>query len=106
MKKILIALSAVVLFACGSSASDVTLYYVPGCPYCDHAKEFFANEMKGVKIEQVNVAEGGEKMRRFIGQLEKCNSQSRGVPLIIVKGECIQGFSPEVGARIKSMLGK
>ena len=106
MRKLLVAVSAVVLFACGSNASEVTLYFVPGCPYCEQAKKFFAEELSDVKVEKINVAEGGENMRKFAAQLEKCKSSSRGVPLIIIKGDCIQGFSPEIGAGIKSKLGK
>jgi glutaredoxin len=104
MKKLLALGAAGLLFACGSDAADVTLYYMPGCPYCHNAIDFFDKE--GIAVEKVNVTEGGRAMERFGDALKKCNSQSRGVPLIIVKGECLQGFAPEVGDKIKTMLGK
>jgi len=106
MKRFLIAISAVILFACGSNAADVKLYYVPGCPFCDHAKQFFSAELPKVKVQKINVTTGGENMRKFMAELERCNSTSRGVPLIVVNGECIQGFSPDTGARIKTLLGR
>ena len=106
MKKILIAGAAGVLFACGSDAADITLYYMPGCPHCHYALEFFDKELKDVPVEKVNITEGGRAIERFNAALKKCNLTSRGVPLMIVKGECIQGYAPEVGAQIKAKLGK
>ncbi|MDR1826365.1 MAG: hypothetical protein LBQ49_01585 [Rickettsiales bacterium] len=108
MKKVLALGAAALLFACGSDSpsSDVTLYYMPGCPYCHQAIDFFDKELKGVSVEKVNITLGGKAMERFSAALEKCGSTSRGVPLMIVKGECIQGFAPEVGDRIKTIAGK
>ena len=106
MKKLLITIPALLLFACGSKTPDITIFYMPGCPYCHHAIDFFDAELKGVVVEKVNVAEGGKNMDRFNEALRKCNISSRGVPLMIVKGECIQGYAPEVGARIKEKFGK
>jgi glutaredoxin len=106
MKKILTMTAAVALFACGSDAADITLYYMPGCPHCHNAINFFDSELKGVSIEKINVTEGGKAAERFGAALKKCNLTSRGVPLMIVKGECIQGYAPEVGEQIKKILGK
>ena len=107
MKKLLIAGAAFALFACGPSDSkDVTLYYMPGCPYCHQAIDFFEAELKDVPVEKVNITEGGRAMDRFNDALAKCKASSHGVPLIIVKGECLQGYAPEVGEKIKAILGK
>ena len=107
MRKLLILAGAATLFACGQSdAADITLYYMPGCPFCHYAKDFFNDELPDVKVEMVNVTEGGRAMERFREQLRECNSDSMGVPLIIVKGDCIQGYNEEIGARIKQAMGK
>ncbi|MDR2269202.1 MAG: glutaredoxin family protein [Rickettsiales bacterium] len=106
MKKLLIAASAVALFACGSDASDVTLYFMPGCPHCHNAINFFETEMKDVSVEKVDVTKGGKNVERFNDQLKKCGLTSRGVPLMVIKGECLQGFAPEISIQIKQKLGK
>jgi glutaredoxin len=106
MKKLLIAASAVVLFACGSDAADVTLFYMPTCPHCHNAINFIENELKGTSIEKIDVTKGGKNIERFNNQLVKCNITSRGVPLMVVKGKCFQGFTAEIGTQVKEALGK
>lgn len=105
MKKLLIAGVAVTLFACGNSeSSDVVLYYMPGCPYCHQAEDFLKAE--GIAADKINVTDGPAAMEKFQAALKKCDAKSGGVPLIIVKGKCIQGFDPAVGVQIKGILGK
>lgn len=108
MKKLLIAASALALFACGSDsgAADVTLYFMPTCPHCHNAINFIDSELKGVSVEKIDVTKGGKNLERFNDQLTKCNFTSRGVPLMVVKGKCLQGFAPEVGEEVKKILGK
>ncbi|MDR1071188.1 MAG: glutaredoxin family protein [Rickettsiales bacterium] len=108
MKKLLIAASALAMFACGSDsgASDVTLYFMPTCPHCHNAINFIDTELKGVSVEKIDVTKGGKNLERFNDQLTKCNFTSRGVPLMVVKGKCLQGFAPEVGEEVKKILGK
>jgi len=109
MKKMLIAaIATLALAACGKSeqSSDITLYYMPGCPHCHYAMDFFASELAHATLEKINVTEAGKNQERFLKALEKCGLSSRGVPLIIVQGECIQGYAPEVGAMIKEKLSK
>jgi glutaredoxin len=106
MKKLLIGAAAIMLFACGSDAADITLYFMPGCPHCHNAINFFEKELKDASVEKIDITKGGTNTERFNSQLEKCGLTSRGVPLMIVKGECIQGFGPETGAEIKQKLGK
>jgi len=109
MKKFLIAaIASLALAACGKeekSTADITLYFMPGCPHCHHAIDFFAAELSNATIEKINVTEPGKNQEQFLNALKKCGLSSRGVPLIIVKGECIQGYAPEVGAMIKELLG-
>lgn len=114
MKKILLTVSTLALFACGSDASDITLYYMPGCPHCHNAINFLDSEIinnvkiesRAVTVEKIDVTKGGKNAARFNEQLKKCSLTSRGVPVIVVKGECIQGFGPETGEQIKVKLGK
>ena len=108
MKKILIAaMASLALGACGreeKSNYDIVMYYMPGCPHCHYAKDFFAAELVDATIEKIDVTVAGKNQERFIAALQKCGLTSRGVPLIIVQGECIQGYAPEVGQMIKERL--
>jgi len=108
MKKLLIAaVASLALGACGreeKSDYDIVLFYMPGCPHCHYAKEFFAAELADATIEKINVTEPGKNQERFIESLRKCGLTSRGVPLIIIQSECIQGYAPEVGQMIKERL--
>jgi len=109
MKKMLIAaLACLALAACGrdEQKTDIVMYYMPGCPHCHFAKDFFATELLpyGVTLEEINVTIPGRNQERFVEALRKCGLTSRGVPLILVQGECIQGYAPEVGQLIKERL--
>jgi glutaredoxin len=107
MKKMLIAaIACLALAACGrdESKADIVMYYMPGCPHCHYAMDFFAAELVDATVEKINVTVPGKNQERFIAALQKCGLSSRGVPLIIVQGECIQGYAPEVGQMIKERL--
>jgi glutaredoxin len=108
IKKFLIGAATIVLLACesNSNAADVTLYFMPGCPHCHNAINFFDSELKDVSVEKIDITKGGKNIERFNEQLNKCGITSRGVPLMIIKGECLQGYGPETGATIKQKLGK
>jgi glutaredoxin len=110
MKKLLIAASAIALFACdsgSSNASDIKLFYMPGCPHCHNAIAYLDSELKDVSVEKIDITTKDQKnYRRFEKQVEKCKLTSRGVPVIVVKGECLQGWGPEQGPAIKQKLGK
>ena len=105
MKKFLILAIVPFLFACNSDRADITLYYMPGCPHCHYAMDFFSTEIPTATVDKINITEGGKAMDKFNAALKKCKMNSRGVPLMIVKGECMQGYSPEVGQKIKAKLG-
>ena len=104
MKKYLLIVCSVFLFACKANAADVTLFYMPTCPHCHHAMGFFEKEMKTTTVEKVDVSKGGKNAERFFAQLKKCNITSQGVPLMVIKGKCLQGFGSESGDKIKNML--
>lgn len=74
---------------------NVTIYSTPTCHFCQMAKEFFAE--KGVQYTAYDVASDAAKRAEMIqltGQL--------GVPVIVVNGEAMIGFSRE---RLAQKLG-
>ncbi len=69
----------------------VTIYSTPTCHFCKMAKEFFAE--KGVQYTNYDVATDAAKRSEMIeltGQL--------GVPVIVVDGEAMVGFSRDIVA--------
>jgi len=104
MRKFLICLSILApLAAC--SSEKVTIFFLPGCGYCKNAIAFFEKEVKGVKLVKIDISDE-KNSKKFSDALAKCNLASRGVPLMIINGECKQGFGPETGEEIKQMLMK
>lgn len=73
----------------------VTIYSTPTCHFCQMAKEFFAE--KGIEFTNYDVASDAAKRAEMIqltGQL--------GVPVIVINGEAMVGFSRE---RLAQKLG-
>jgi len=103
MRKFLICISLLALAACNSE--KVTIYFLPGCGYCKNAIAFFDKEIRGVKLIKVDISDS-KNDKDFRAALAKCKLTSRGVPLMIIRGECKQGFGPETGEEIKQMLKK
>ena len=112
MKK-LIALGAIIaLAACGRDepeTADIKIFWMPGCPHCHNAKEFFATKLPHATVDKTDVTASDANRQKFFRALESCNLTSRGVPLIILTGEdgrpeCIQGYAPEVGEMIYTRL--
>ncbi|HVV14994.1 MAG TPA: glutaredoxin family protein [Candidatus Paceibacterota bacterium] len=74
---------------------NVTIYSTPTCHFCQMAKEFFAE--KGVQYTAYDVASDAAKRQEMIqltGQL--------GVPVIVINGDIMIGFSRE---RLAQKLG-
>lgn len=74
---------------------NVTIYTTPTCHFCKAAKEFFAE--KSVPYTNYDVASDAAKRAEMIeltGQL--------GVPVIVVDGEAMVGFSRDI---VASKLG-
>jgi len=107
MKKIFVAAAAALLFACGKTdAADVVMYTMPTCPHCINAKKFAEAELKAHKVEIVDVTKNNNNQKRFTDAIKKCGLSSYGVPLIIVRGECLQGYGPGTDGKIKDILNK
>lgn len=67
---------------------SVTIYSTPTCHFCQMAKEFFAE--KGITYTAYDVAGDAAKRAEMIqltGQL--------GVPVIVINGDVLIGFSRE-----------
>jgi len=62
----------------------VTLYSMAKCPHCDSAKQYF--ESKNIKFRLVNV-------KSPAGQKEFAKTGFRGVPIIKVGEDYMNGFS-------------
>jgi len=65
-------------------AKKVTLYTTRRCPVCNAAKRYL--RQKGIAFVEFDV----EKSRR--GAKEFARFKARGVPVIVVGGEPLQGF--------------
>ena len=69
----------------GGKAKKVVMYSAPWCGVCKQAKQFF--QAKGIQIRELNV----EKNRMARLEMERMNA--RGVPVILVGGKRMNGFS-------------
>lgn len=68
------------------SNSDVVLYATEWCGYCKKTRQYFAkNDIPYVEYDIEKSAEG----KRQFDEL----SDSGGVPLVVIKGHVIQGYS-------------
>ena len=102
MKKILSIFAMLTLLACKAKAADITLFYMTTCPHCHTAIKFLDSNMKGTSVEKVDVSKNSN---RFFKQLKACNIKERGVPLMVIKGNCLQGFDEkETPKKIKKIL--
>jgi glutaredoxin len=97
MKKLslLSAVFAMAIFG-GASAANITIYYSPTCPHCHNARDFIGSalvyEYPSLRVDAVNVMEP-ENMQEFRAAMEKCKSESGGVPLIVIGDECVHGYA-------------
>lgn len=66
----------------------IKIYSTSWCPWCVKAKKYF--ESKGVKYEEINVADKHEDR----DEVFKVSGQ-RSVPVIDINGEIIIGFDKE-----------
>ncbi|MCQ2562091.1 MAG: hypothetical protein MJ158_00515 [Alphaproteobacteria bacterium] len=87
-----------VLFLCPmvANGADLTIYYLPSCPHCHHAKDFIQNrlvyEYASLEVTEVNVGEK-ENIEEFRAALQKCKYDRGGVPVIVIGDKCFQGYA-------------
>ena len=73
---------------------NVKVYSAPTCPWCVKVKQYLKE--KGVQFEDYNVAEDRSKLDEMVE-----TTGQYGVPVIVIDGEVIVGFSQ---ARIDQAL--
>lgn len=66
-------------------APKITLYSTTSCAHCKQAKAFF--KQKGVQFQEWNV----QRNQRAYKEWQRLGS--RGVPVIVIAGEKIDGFN-------------
>jgi glutaredoxin 3 len=66
----------------------ITVYFIPGCPYCKSAKEFIKS--KEFEFEEINVEDNSDAAEDIIER----TGQS-GFPVIEINGELIIGFDEQ-----------
>lgn len=70
-----------------TKAATVEMYVMPGCGYCEKARELLTK--RGVKWTEVDIASSAEANREFEAK------GGRGTPLLVIGGEVIQGLDAE-----------
>ncbi len=97
MRKLLLLL---MLIPFAANAKNV-MYYSTTCPHCHNAMAFFDAEK--TDIERINVAEG-DNVELFRAAVKKCELQSGGVPLIVIRDKCFQGYAEFMNDDIRSAI--
>lgn len=78
----------------------IELYTTPYCPFCTQAKSFF--DKKGLVYKDHDVSRNGELRKKVSAE----NGNWSTVPMIIVNGEFIGGFTDLVQADKSGKLSK
>ena len=108
MKKLsmLGALAGAVLTG-GANAADITVYHMPTCPHCHHAREFISSnliyEYPDLHVTLVNVSEAANQ-EDFRNTLKKCEYESGGVPVLVVGEKCFQGYADSMADDIRAAV--
>lgn len=68
------------------STSTLIVYYSPRCPHCTKARDWLA-------VHEVNHEERDVKDPKFKNEFLALGG--RGVPLFVLRGRVLQGFTPE-----------
>ena len=96
MKKTLLPIFAGAMFAFGANAADITIYHMPTCPHCHHARDFVSNnliyEYPELKVTLINVTDAANR-EEFMATLKKCKYESGGVPVLVIGEKCFQGYA-------------
>lgn len=78
-----------------TSHASVRIFSTPTCPYCQRAKEYFAEH--DIPFIDINVAEDEEAQKEMLDL-----SGQMGVPVIEANGQIIIGFDQK---RLGEVLG-
>ncbi|MBO4746325.1 MAG: glutaredoxin family protein [Alphaproteobacteria bacterium] len=106
MKKIFGALAGA-MFVGNAVAADITVYHMPTCPHCHHARDYISQnlvyEYPTLKVTTVDVTQDVNR-GAFIDALKKCKYESGGVPVMVIGEKCFQGFSEAMGDEIRNAI--
>ena len=108
MKKLsMLGALAGAMFAGYANAADITVYHMPTCPHCHHARDFISNnlvyEYPDLKVTLVNVTEAANR-EEFMATLKKCEYESGGVPVLVIGEKCFQGFADSMADDVRAAV--
>lgn len=79
---------------------ELSLFWEPGCPYCQRAKRFLADQIETrtwLKVNAINIADSSEAQNAFLRASRLFGIERPGVPLIIVGRRHFLGFDDADG---------
>jgi glutaredoxin len=82
----------------------ITLHSKDGCPYCVHARNWFAD--RGVAITEIKWNNTAERTRMYATLSEKFGQRIATVPQIVVEEDGLENLIPGYTALIKSELAQ
>lgn len=95
------------MFVYGANAADITIYHMPTCPHCHHARDFVSNnliyEYPELKVTLVNVMESANR-EEFMATLKKCEYESGGVPVLVIGEKCFQGYADSMADDLRAAV--
>ena len=107
MKKTLLPIFTGAMFAFGANAADITIYHMPTCPHCHHARDFVSNnliyEYPELKVTLVNVTDAANR-EEFMATLKKCEYESGGVPVLVIGEKCFQGYADSMADDLRAAV--
>lgn len=108
MKKLsMLGAIAGAMFVGSAYAADITVYHMPTCPHCHHARDFISNnliyEYPELKVTLVDVTDAGNR-EEFMATLKKCEYESGGVPVLVIGEKCFQGFADSMGGALRDAV--
>lgn len=88
-------------------AADITIYHMPTCPHCHHARDFISNnliyEYPNLNVTTVNVMESANRPE-FMDALKKCKYESGGVPVLVIGEKCFQGYADSMADDLRAAV--
>ena len=106
-KTLLLSVLAGAAFIGSANAADITVYHMPTCPHCHHARDFISNnliyEYPDLHVTLVNVSEAANR-EDFTNTLKKCEYESGGVPVLVIGEKCFQGFADSMGDDLRAAI--
>jgi glutaredoxin len=106
MKKMLGALAGA-MFIGNAVAADLTIYHMPTCPHCHHAREFASQklvyEYPELKVTTIDVTQEANR-QDFMDTLKKCKYESGGVPVMVIGEKCFQGYADSMADDVRAAI--